>query len=207
MLIKPAGVILAGGQSSRMGAEAKPLVLLQGKSLLSRVISRLQPQVDQLLLSCEPGESVLSGFGLPLVEDAVERFRGPLTGLYSALRYLDDTQCSNGLMLCPCDAPFIPDDLVERLMSAAGSRNQPIAVVSYQGVLQPTFSLWQNCHLAAIEKAVLNRGQGGLKHMLYALPHVVVEWPTTEPSPFYNINTPKELSTANAWLSQPPIKR
>lgn len=197
---KPAGVILAGGKSSRMGAERKALSLLNGETLLSRVIERLKPQVSQVWLSCEPGDEALSDFGLPLVEDALPRYRGPLTGLYSALRLLNAAQQEHGLMLCPCDAPFMPEDLVERLLASAEGNDKPVAVVSYEGILQPTFSLWQNHHLAAVEAAVMERGQGGLKHMLYALPHVVVEWPTLEPPPFYNINTPEELSKANAWL-------
>jgi molybdopterin-guanine dinucleotide biosynthesis protein A len=51
----------------------------------------------------------------------------------------------------------------------------------------------------------MNRGEGGLKHMLYALPHVVIEWPATTPPAFYNINTPEELSAAEAWLSNESI--
>lgn len=167
---------------------------------MSRVIRRLTPQVSRLVLSCEPGDDELVGFGLSLVEDALPRYRGPLTGLYSALRYLGDSECEHGLMLCPCDAPFIPEDLVARLLLAADDSDKPVAVVSYEGELQPTFSLWQKHHLPAIEEAVVTRGQGGLKHMLYALPHVIVEWPTVEPPPFYNINTPEDLSKANAWL-------
>lgn len=197
---KPAGVILAGGQSSRMGPERKPLSLVHGESLLSRVIKRLKPQVSEVLLSCEPGDDTLSGFNLALVEDILPRHRGPLTGLYSALQFLHDSGREHGLMLCPCDAPFIPGDLVGRLLAAIEGSDKPVAVVSYEGVLQPTFSLWQNHHLAAIKEAVMARGQGGLKHMLYALPHVVVEWPRVEPPPFYNINTPEDLSQANAWL-------
>jgi molybdenum cofactor guanylyltransferase len=197
---RPAGVILAGGKSSRMGSERKSLSLLNGETMLSRVIERLKPQVSQVLLSCEPGDEALSGFDLPLVEDALSRYRGPLTGLYSALRFLPVAQREQGLMLCPCDAPFIPEDLVERLLAAAKGNIKPVAVVSYEGILQPTFSLWQGHHLLAVEEAVVAREQGGLKHMLYALPHVVVEWPTVAPPPFYNINTPEDLSKASAWL-------
>lgn len=200
MPVKPYGVILAGGRSSRMECGRKPWALLHGEPMLAHVIRRLQPQVQQLLLSCEPGDDALAAFNCRLVSDAVPSHRGPLAGLYSTLRYLHKQQLDGDLMLCPCDAPFIPESLVERLQAAAGQKPGSIAVVSYAGVLQPTFSLWQLQHLPAIEAAVLGRQQGGLKHMLYALPYTVVEWPVSQPPPFYNINTPEQLEKAGDWL-------
>lgn len=198
---KPFGVILAGGRSSRMGVQRKPLVVLNEEPMLAHVIRRLQPQVQQVFLSCEPGDEALAGFDCPLIGDAVSGHRGPLTGLYSTLLYLKEHQLVGGLLLCPCDAPFIPASLVEQLQASALKAPGSVAVVSYEGVLQPTFSLWQTQHLAAIEAAVLGKGQGGLKHMLYALPHTVVEWPIAQPPPFYNINTPEQLAVASEWLA------
>jgi molybdopterin-guanine dinucleotide biosynthesis protein A len=199
---KPAGVILAGGQSSRMGVSRKALLKLNGKSLLARVIDRLQPHLDPLMLSCESATSDFDGFALPVVPDLLPRFRGPLTGLCSALQYLVDNGQDNGLVLCPCDAPFIPGTLVQTLLGADQSEKKPVVVVSYQGVLQPTFSLWQNHHLPVIHEAVVNRGMGGLKHMLASLPHTIVEWAPAEPPPFFNINTKEDLQTAALLLDR-----
>ena len=80
--------------------------------------------------------------------------------------------------------------------------NGKVIAVSYQGVLQPTFSLWQNHHLGAIRNAVVEQGRGGIKHLLTSLPHEVVEWPTSEPPPFFNINTPEDLESAEQWLDR-----
>ena len=181
---KPAGVILAGGQSRRMGVARKALLELKGRPLLGHVIERLSPHLDPLMLSCESQTDEFDSFGLQLVPDLVPRFRGPLTGLYSALQVLADKGQDNGLVLCPCDAPFIPDDLVQVLIGADRGNSHRVVVVSYLGVLQPTFSLWHNYHLPFIREAVVKRGRGGLKHMLSLLPHTVVEWAPTEPSPF-----------------------
>jgi len=197
---KPTGVILAGGRSSRMGVERKALIKLKGRPLLAHVIERVQPDLDPLMLSCESQTNEFESFGLPVVPDLVPRFRGPLTGLCSALQYLAAKGQDNGLVLCPCDAPFIPRNLVQALRDADKDGNKPVVVVSYEGVLQPTFSLWHNHHLPVIREAVIERGQGGLKHMLNALPHIVVDWPSSEPSPFFNINTPEDLQAAAAWL-------
>jgi len=200
----PAGVILAGGRSSRMGGLSKALFPLNDEALLTHVIRRLQPQLGTLLLSTEGPDSELESFGLPLVPDLLPRYRGPLTGLCSALHYLAENDENNGLVLCPCDAPFIPPDLVKRLVNAAEGSPKPVVVASYEGYLQPTFSLWQSHHLPVIHDAVVKRGDGGLKYMLRSLPHVIVEWVSAEPPPFYNVNTPEELQTAEQWLASSP---
>ncbi len=201
---KPAGVILAGGRSSRMGGSRKALIELNGRPLLTHVIDRLQAHLDPLMLSCDSEISEFESFGLPLVPDLLPGFRGPLTGLCSALQYLADKGQQNGLVLCPCDAPFIPSDLVQRFLEAGQGDDKPVVVVSYQGVLQPTFSMWHTHHLPVIHEAVVKRGDGGLKYMLHSLPHTVVEWAPAEPSPFFNINTPDDLKTAANWLDEPP---
>jgi len=199
---KPAGVILAGGRSSRMGVTRKALLELNGQPLLKYVIDRLADHLDPLLLSCEGETSDFDSYGLAIVPDLLPDHRGPLTGLYSALHYLGDEGHSNGLVLCPCDAPFIPDNLVQVLLDADQSEYKKVIAISYQGVLQPTFSLWQSHHLPAIREAVVEQGRGGLKHLLTSLPHKVVEWTTVDPSPFFNVNTPEELESAALWLDR-----
>ena len=198
----PAGVILAGGRSSRMGVTRKALVKLNEQPLLKYVTERLEAHVKPLLLSCESETSDFDDFGLTLVPDLLPGFCGPLMGLYSALEYLTNTGCSYGLLLCPCDAPFIPHNLVQVLLGADQGANGKVIAVSYQGVLQPTFSLWQNHHLPAIRDAVVEQGRGSLKHLLTSLPHEILEWPATEPSPFFNVNTPEDLKSAEQWLDR-----
>ena len=199
---KPAGVILAGGRSSRMGGGRKALQDIGGQTLLAHVIGRLRTQLDPLLLSCESDTNQFDSFGLAVVADLVAGHRGPLTGLYSALQYLENKGLKNGLVLCPCDAPFIPENLVQTLLDAAHGEPAPVVVISYRGELQPTFSLWQSHHLDVIRQAVVNRGMGGLKSVLKSLPHRVVQWPAREPSPFFNVNTPEDLQVAQKWLDR-----
>jgi molybdopterin-guanine dinucleotide biosynthesis protein A len=203
---KPAGVILAGGRSSRMGVTRKALLELNGQPLIRRVIDRLADHLDPLLLSCESVTSDFDSYGLAIVPDLLPDYRGPLTGLYSALVYLHDEGYNNGLVICPCDAPFIPINLVQVLLEADQNEHKEVIAISYQGVLQPTFSLWQNHHLPVIRGAVVEQGRGGLKHLLTSLPHKIVEWTPVEssegPSPFFNVNTPEELESAALWLDR-----
>ena len=195
---KPIAVILAGGRSSRMGGGRKALVELAGRPLLEHVVLRMRPQAGRPLLSCGAETGDFERFGLPLVPDLLTGHRGPLAGLYSALQYLADRGRGDSLVLCPCDAPFVPLNLVPALLEAG--RGGQAAVVSWRGVLQPTFSLWHGHHLDAIREALLEKGLGGPRQVLGRLPHAVVEWPDAELPPFFNINTPADLERAADWL-------
>lgn len=204
-MTQAAGVILAGGRSSRMGVSRKALLPLNGKPLLAHVIARLQPQLGSVLISSESETTDFDVFGLPVVADLLPRQRGPLMGLYSVMRYLNNTmtgrdELNEGLLLCPCDAPFIPPNLLSVMLESDHTGEKPVLVISYQGILQPTFSLWYGHHYAAVHDAVMRQGFGGLKQVLTALPHTVVEWPAQEPPPFYNVNTPDEMEAAAAWV-------
>lgn len=199
---KPAGVILTGGQSRRMGVRRKAFIELGGQTLLTRIVNVLRPAVEPLLLSAESSTGDFDDYALPVVADLLPRFSGPLSGLYSALEHLSGAGFDGGLVLCPCDAPFVPGNLVQVLLDAGQDDETRPVVVSYEGVLQPTFSLWQGSHLPMVREAVLDRGLGGLKQMLGLMPHKVVEWTPTEPSPFFNINTPADLEAATLWLDR-----
>jgi len=137
---KPAGVILAGGRSSRMGVTRKALIELNGQPLIKYVIDRLADHLDPLLLSCESKTSDFGSYGLAIVPDLLPDYRGPLTGLYSALQYLHEQGHTNGLLLCPCDAPFIPDNLVEVLLDSDQTEHGEVIAISYQGVSRTGFA-------------------------------------------------------------------
>ncbi len=195
-LSPPAAVVLAGGQSSRLGVPSKALVDLAGKPMIQHVIGRLSPQADPIMLSVQQSDESLAALGREMVVDVVQRHRGPLTGLCSALLRLECRGVKDWLLLSPCDAPFLPSDLAARLGTAAQEQSQRVAVACYDGAKQPVFSLWHLDSLPSVKEAVLDRGQGGLMRLLDHLPHAVVDWPVQSPNPFFNVNTPADMAEA-----------
>lgn len=197
---RPVAAVLAGGQSSRLGVPSKALARLSGKPLLEHVLARLAGQVSSVMISVQQTDPELAGYADELVVDVVQRHRGPLTGLCSALLRLDCRGRDDWLLLCPCDAPFLPLDLAGRLASAVSQTDRPVAVARYQGSLQPVFSLWSQATLPVIRAAVLDQQRGGLMSLLDEVPHVAVDWPEQAPDPFFNVNTPADLEQAERLL-------
>ncbi len=194
---KPAGVILAGGRSRRMSGVPKALLDLDGQPLLKHVINRVSAQVDDLCLSVEQPSAALAEFGLPLVADP-QPDAGPLAGLLMGLRLANPG--NEWLLLVPCDAPFLPLDLADRLLEYAITSALPGAVAVYGSEIQPTFSIWNRRILPQIEKAFFEQQMTGFKQVLRVLEVARLEWPRSKPPPFFNINDRDALHEAGRLI-------
>ena len=105
------GLVMAGGRGLRMGGIDKGLQKFRGLPMVARVIGRLKPQVDQLIINANQNLDVYRVFGQPVVADAMPDFAGPLAALQTGLMH-----CATPyLVTVPCDSPFLPSDLVARL--------------------------------------------------------------------------------------------
>jgi molybdopterin-guanine dinucleotide biosynthesis protein A len=172
-----------------------------GMPLLMHVIERMQPQCSRLLLSVEAPDTQWQTFGLAQVADPGLGSNGPLGGLLACMEAMQGD--ADWLLLAPCDAPFLPPDLGARLLEAANERDAVGAVVSWQGELQPTFSLWHLGLLPQVRVASAEQGMRGLKEFLQTCDPAVVEWPEQQPPPFFNINTRDGLAAAEAYCRAP----
>jgi molybdopterin-guanine dinucleotide biosynthesis protein A len=198
LAVLPAGVILAGGRSSRMAGQSKALLDLNGSPLLQHVIQRMLPQVSSLLLSVERENAQLRSCGLPQVADIRQGNQGPLGGLLAAMEALP--QGSDCLLLVPCDAPFLPLDLGQRLAQERALHDRAACMVRYENELQPTFSLWHRRLLPDLRHAVLDDGLAGFKQFLDRIDLAILDWESAQVSPFFNINTPADLARASLLL-------
>ena len=105
------GLVLAGGQARRMAGEDKGLVSLGNRPMLSWVLERFAPQVDEVLISANRNLDRYAEFGRQVVTDEMTGFLGPLAGLAAGLA----TSRTPWLVMVPCDSPFLPHDMVMRL--------------------------------------------------------------------------------------------
>ena len=201
-----AGAILAGGRSSRMGGKAKAFLPLAGKPLLQHVADRVSPQVQQLVLSVERESSSFEDFGLAQISDPQPGSHGPLGGLLSVMRWLQADGAADWLLLVPCDAPFVPLDLAERLYRRAAASHSDGAVVHQAGQIHPVFSLWHSSLLQKLEQAVVSDNMAGFKQFLRVSPLSGYEWPEREAapgrSPFFSINDQLALAQARLAICQ-----
>jgi molybdopterin-guanine dinucleotide biosynthesis protein A len=186
------GVILAGGQGSRMGGADKALLQLGKETLLARAERRLGPQVAEVAVSAN-GDPARLGTGLPVLADSVGGFVGPLGGVLAGLGFAA-ARGAAGIVTVAVDTPFFPDDLVARLGAAGG-----VAVAEAGGRWQGTFALWPVAARDAVA-AALARGERKVRAVAEALGAVPVAFDS--PDAFFNINTPGDLTEAERMLKE-----
>src|SRR5512140_25187 len=107
------GLILAGGQGRRMGGIDKGLQLFRGQRLVDHVYARVAPQVGGIIISANQNHDAYKSFGVRVVSDAIGNFAGPLAGLHAGL----SVSRRPYLASVPCDSPFLPMDLVARMLA------------------------------------------------------------------------------------------
>lgn len=113
------GVILAGGQGRRMNGHDKGLIMLAGKPLYQYTLERLQPQVSQVIINANRNLDIYRQSGCRVISDSNEInkvFLGPLAGMLVGL----ENSSTDWVLFAPCDTPFIPLNLAEKLWQFKG---------------------------------------------------------------------------------------
>ena len=183
------GVILAGGQGRRMGSVDKGLKLLRGKPMVQWVLERFSPQIDEVLINANQNLDVYAKFGHHVVPDEIGGFAGPLAGLHRGL----SAATHDVIATVPCDSPFLPLDLIERLYAALSEKQADLAVARTGDQPHPVFCLCRKSVLPGLT-AFLESGGRKIDAWYAALKVVEVRF-DDEAEAFSNINTVEELRT------------
>lgn len=207
----PLGVILAGGLATRMGGGDKALLQVGGQTLLNRVIDRLQPQVAGMALNANGDAARFDAFELPVLPDSIAGYPGPLAGVLAGLDWAAE-QGAEAIVTVAADTPFFPADLVAVLQDTAQGMAHPLVLaatprgeektksMSRSGLIRhPTFGLWpvalrddlRGALEEGIKKVVIWTEQHGGREAVFD---------TDNGDPFFNVNTPDDLTAAEAMV-------
>lgn len=184
------GLLLAGGRGTRMGHVDKGLQPFGGTTMAAHVLARLAPQVATLAINANQNLDTYAAFGVPVWPDDTPGFAGPLAGLEAGLR-----RCTTSYLLtAPCDSPFLPADLAERLLDGLQREDADlaVAVTEENGLRQPhpVFCLLK----ASLAPVLSNYLAAGGRRMDGWYPQIkVAEVLFEDADAFRNINTREEL--------------
>ena len=195
MTISISAVILAGGQAKRMGGVDKGLQPLQGKPLFQFIYDRLHSQVEHISVNANRNQAIYAVAGLPVFGDNIEGFQGPLSGILTALERSE----TDFVLFVPCDSPFFPDNLLEKLKSAVVFHGVSIAYVHDGEREHPTFCLMARS-LKEKLAAHLATGERRMLQLMRQNGAVSVDFSENKAA-FTNINTLDELQQFNVQSS------
>lgn len=191
------GVLLAGGLARRMGGGDKPMRQIAGRSILDRVITRLAPQCEELILNANGDPARFASFGLPVIADTVKDYPGPLAGILAALDWAAINRPGAEFMLsAAADCPFLPRDLVVRLHRARAEQNAQLAVAASAGQSHPVIGLWSVALREDLRHALTVEDMRKIDRWTARYRLATVTWPVEPLDPFFNANTMDDISEA-----------
>jgi molybdopterin-guanine dinucleotide biosynthesis protein A len=191
------GVLLAGGLARRMGGGDKPMRTIGGRTILERVIARLEPQCDGIILNANGDPGRFATFGLTVVADTVPDFPGPLAGILAALDWVAANRPGVEWMLsAAADCPFLPRDLVVRLHQGRLAEKAQLAVAASGGQSHPVIGLWYVGLREELRHALVKEDIRKIDRWTARHPLATVSWPTEPLDPFFNANTVEDIAEA-----------
>ena len=197
------GVLLAGGLARRMGGGDKPLRRLAGRTILERVVERLAPQCDGLIVNANGDPARFADLGLPVVADDVPGFAGPLAGILAAL----DWAAAHRPELAMGGERRRPIRRSCRAISWPGCtlRGQtagvPLACAESGGQAHPVNALWPVALRADLRHALVIEDLRKIDRWTARHGIAHAGWPTEPVDPFFNANTPEDLGDAERLLA------
>lgn len=191
------GVLLAGGLARRMGGGDKPMRQIAGRTILDRVIARIQPQCDGLILNANGDPARFASFGLPVIADTVKDFPGPLAGILAALDWAAANRPGVEFILsAAADCPFLPRDLVARLHCARDEQDAQLAVAASAGQSHPVIGLWSVALREELRHALVVEDMRKIDRWTARYRLATVTWPAEPLDPFFNANTMDDIAAA-----------
>ncbi|WP_439923041.1 molybdenum cofactor guanylyltransferase MobA [Nitrobacter sp. JJSN] len=191
------GVLLAGGLARRMGGGDKPMRTIAGRTILERVIARLKPQCDGIILNANGDPGRFATFGLTVVADNVPDFPGPLAGILAALDWVTANRPGvEWVLSAAADCPFLPRDLVVRLHQVRAAEKAQLAVAASGGQSHPVIGLWHVGLREELRRALVKEDIRKIDRWTARYPLATVSWSIEPLDPFFNANTVEDIAEA-----------
>lgn len=201
-----AGVVLAGGYSTRFGEADKAVADLAGTPMVQRVVDRLATVTDEVVVNCRDDQvdhiqTALAdqSTAVRLATDPVPD-RGPLAGIQTGLEAVDREYAA----VVACDMPFVDPDLLEFLFERA--REHDGAVVQLEdGWYQTTQAVYRADAMAHACSEALESDDNRIVAALERLDYVTVSEADLEgiaEETFESIDTQEALREASARLER-----
>ncbi len=189
-------IILTGGLSKRMGGENKTFKKFNNRIIFDRILNKVESQVGKIIISSNGDKNLFNSYKIVVVADILKGFLGPLAGIHSGFKWLIDNEIKcEWLATIPGDTPFIPDDLIEKLIEKANLGNHKIIIAKSFGKIHPTVGLW---HISLYKNLEENIIKGKRKILDWASNHSLkyLEFKGFKYDPFFNINYKEDIKKA-----------
>ncbi len=191
---KPDCIILAGGEGKRMDGEDKGLVFYNNKPLIKSVLEKVEPQVNNIVISANRNIDLYKKFGHPIVNDLASSqednkniYQGPLAGIAAAL----PSCTTEWVFIIACDMPLISNNIVSQLTDGIKNNTETKNIVIAEINKSLQLAMLLNTSLLFSIESSLKNNQLKLMQWVKSNPAEVIKF--TNENEFKNFNYFKDL--------------
>ena len=196
------GIVLAGGQSRRMGSD-KLFSDLGGKPLVAHAVERLKAQMEHVAIVAPPKKRKDLKFkSVSILSDHHEGFQGPLAGIFAGLHNAE-IHGFEGIVTVAADTPFYPEDYADRITEPRSKyfpQEELVTIARTPDGLHPVFGTWSVSAIPTILE-LLDNDTRKVMAAADAIGWEAVDFDVSGIDPFFNINTPEDLERAEQELA------
>ncbi len=188
--------ILIGGKSSRMGGGIKSLKKFNNKTIFERIYEIIKVQTDNIILNTNLNNKYFNRFNIPIVNDKITGFLGPLAGIHSSLIWTKNNLPEiDWLVSIAGDTPFIPNNLIKKLYNRAILDKKKIVLAKSNSKAHPVIGIWNISLIDNLEN-YLNNGDRKIILWAESIGLSYCKFNESSYDPFYNINYLEDLKKA-----------
>lgn len=173
--------ILAGGKAVRFGSQDKGKILIKERRLIDIIHERIKPQSDSLIISGRHDY----GLGFPVVADATDAPDGPVGGIYSVWKHLEQSN-AQGFFTVAIDGPNLPRDLTAKLYAKDSA-----SIAADDAGRHPTYGWWLMEELSKVFATVTPADSLSLNRLADLGGAKIITWEGDKH--FLNINRKSDL--------------
>ena len=126
------------------------------KSIFERILERLEPQVNKIIINCNQNEKNFAKYRLPILKDLKQGYFGPLAGIHTSMRWLSiNDPLSEWLITMPGDTPFIPLDIIAKFKGKMSKQTKIILAQSGMKI-HPIIGAWHTSLFESLDIYIEN---------------------------------------------------
>jgi molybdenum cofactor guanylyltransferase len=190
MTEKISGVILAGGAGSRFNDRLKPKIVIDGESIISRIISVVKDLFDEIIIVTNNPEEFGEFSFCRIVQDEIPN-AGPLGGIHAGLK----SSANNAIFVFAGDMPFLDKRIILRLIDVFDSAEDDAVIPSVNEYIEPLHSVYSTSLTENLEAYLKSDQSHAVRDFIKSLNVKYIKFNSSEKNKraFTNINSPSDI--------------
>ena len=184
------GVILAGGSNKRFGGITKANVVIDGETIISRIISTISDLFDEIIIVTNKPEEFQEFIQYKMVEDQYLK-AGPLGGIHAALK----ASSEDAIFVFAGDMPFLNKEIISDQINEFNKREHDAFIPKVDQIIEPLHAIYRKSALSHLERFLLEGKSRAVRDFLSEVNVGYLQMLKTEKTEiaFANINSPSDL--------------